>query len=125
MQWRFSFHWWIFQHATFDYQKVIPDANHGAGIFTDIYHHLPQEWPSDVGKYSSTMEHPGMVSTCFNHGISSCASWEMGTRPGLENGRFQALGDVESICRNEKCGGVEISRQFLGPNLGFGFLKLT
>ena len=27
----------------------------------NIYRHLPQKWPSDVGKYSSTMEHLGQT----------------------------------------------------------------
>ena len=27
----------------------------------NIYLHLPQKWPSHVGKYSSTMEHLGTV----------------------------------------------------------------
>ena len=36
----------------------IPDANHGAGIFTYIY---PQKSPSYVGQYTSTMKHLGVL----------------------------------------------------------------
>ena len=43
----------------------------------------------------------------------------------LENGRFQALGDVESTCLFlGNVVGLIISRHFPGPNLGFGFLDV-
>jgi hypothetical protein len=43
--------------------ELYPDANHGAGICTYIY---PKNFPN-VGKYTSTMEHLGMVVTMIYH----------------------------------------------------------
>ena len=50
-------------HEIWCLAKSIPDANHGAGIFT--YIETPYLWPSFVGKYSSTMEYLGMCSFFF------------------------------------------------------------
>ena len=41
-------------------KKKTSQMLHGARIFTCIYIHLPQTWPSFVGKYSSAMEHLGI-----------------------------------------------------------------